>query len=281
MAAGQHGVVGRSQLLELGMRPGGIDAWVARERLHVVHRSVYGIGHEPLTGHGRLMAAVLASGAQAVISHRTAAWLWDILPDHRSTIDVTTARHRRGQRGIMLHRSRLDEVDRAAIEGIPVTSLARTLLDVAEVIPPRQLARAVEEAERRQLFDLTAVRDVIARGAGRRGVGRLRTALTASCPPPFTRSELERRFRELLHQTGFPLPSQNVYLHGFEVDALWEDHKLIVELDGYDYHRTRAAFERDASATRGSTQRAGRCSDSAGDRSCTSPKPSWPPSAQP
>jgi very-short-patch-repair endonuclease len=227
------------------MRPGGIDAWVARERLHVVHRSVYAIGHEPLTGRGRLMAAVLASGPEAVVSHRTAAWLWDVLPDHRSTIDVTAARHRRGQRGITLHRSKLDEADRAAVEGIPVTSLARTLLDVAEVIPPRRLARAVEEAERRRLLDLTAVHDVIARGIGRRGVGRLRKAIVAYRPAPFTRSELERRFTDLVRHAGLPLPSQNVYLHGFEVDAVWESHRLVVELDGYDYHRTRAAFERD------------------------------------
>jgi very-short-patch-repair endonuclease len=245
LAAGQHGVVGRSQLLELGMRPGAIDTWVARERLHVVHRSVYAIGHEPLTARGRLMAAVLASGPGAVASHRTAAWLWGLLPDVRSVIDVTVSVRRRGRAGIAIHQSTLADQDRSRADGIPVTAVPRTLLDVAEVVNPRLLERAIDAAERSRRFDLTALDELIARSHGRHGLKRLREGLGAHRPPTVSRSELERRFMELLAAADLPLPSQNANLHGYEVDAVWEQHKLIVELDGYEFHRTRSAFERD------------------------------------
>ena len=238
-------MVARTQLVELDVSAATIDSWVKERRLHLLHRSVYAFGHQALGPRGRVMAAVLACGARAVASHRTAAWLWDLLPDHRAVVDVTAPTRRRGRLGIAVHTSRIEEADRGTVDGIPVTSLSRTLLDVAEVIPPRQLARAVEEAERRRLLDLGAIEEAMARGAGRRGLGRLEAALATYRPPPFTRSELENKFMELVHEAGLPPPSQNVYLNGFEVDACWADHKLVVELDGYEYHRTRAAFERD------------------------------------
>ncbi len=245
LAARQYGVVARSQLVALGMPPAAIDSWVERKRLYVVHRSVYAVGHRALSGRGRLMAAVLACGPDAVASHRTAAWLWELMPDRRSVIDVTVPTRRRARPNIAVHTSPLEQADRGTIDGIPVTSLPRTLLDVAEIVVPRQLARAVEEAERRQVLDLVAIEQMMSRGRRRRGLGRLRAAVAPYKPPPFTRSELERRFTELIHEAGLPLPSQNVYLHGYEVDAVWEDQRLIVELDGYEYHHTRAAFERD------------------------------------
>lgn len=227
------------------MRPGGIDAWVARQRLTVVFRGAYAIGHEPLNRRGRLMAAVLASGPAAVLSHRSAGWLRNVLKDNRPAIDVTVPSRRRGQAGIVVHESWLDEPDRAVVDGIPVTSLARTLLDLAEVVPRWRLDRAIEEAEHSGTLDLRAIDAVVARANGRHGLGRLTAALAAYRPLPFTRSELERRFTELIRAAGLPPPSQNVYLHGFEVDAVWHDRRLIVELDGYESHRTRQAFERD------------------------------------
>jgi hypothetical protein len=231
--------------MELGMPAAAIDSWVERERLHVVRRSVYAVGHSLLSGHGRVMAAVLTCGAHAVASHRTAAWLWDLMPDRRAVIDVTVSTRRRARLGIAVHRSSLEEADRGTVEGIPVTSLPRTLLDVAEVVDPRRLARAVEEAERRRLLDLAAIEEVMSRGHGRHGLRRLQAAIATYRPRPFTRSELEQRFMDLVQDAGLPLPSQNMYLHGFEVDAVWHDHKLIVELDGYEFHHTKDAFERD------------------------------------
>jgi hypothetical protein len=167
------------------------------------------------------------------------------LADGRAVIDVTVPTRRRARPGISVHTSPLDRADRATIDGIPVTSLSRTLLDLAEVVKPRQLERAVEAAEASGQFDLAAVDEVISRCRGRRGLGRLGAALAAYRPPPFTRSELEQRFTELVQEAGLPLPSQNVHRHGYEVDAVWENERIIVELDGYEHHRTRAAFERD------------------------------------
>jgi very-short-patch-repair endonuclease len=238
-------VVARAQLVELGVSRATVDHWLKDRRLHSLHRSVYAFGHEALGPRSRTMAAVLACGPEAVASHRTAAWLWDLMPDGRTVIDVTAQTRRRARPGIAVHTARLEDADRADVDGILVTTLSRTLLDVAEVVVPRQLERAIEAAERSRHFDLAAIEEVMRRGHGRRGLGRLRAALAAYRPPPFTRSELEQRFMELVRGAGLPLPSQNVYLHGYEVDAIWEHERLIVELDGYEHHRTRAAFERD------------------------------------
>ena len=126
-----------------------------------------------------------------------------------------------------------------------MTTIARTLLDLAEVVPQRHLARAIESAERRSLFDLTAVEQLIARSRGRHGLRPLTAALRDYRPPEFTRSELERRFLHLCEQAGVPRPAPNLFIAGAEVDMSWPDHRLVVELDGHDSHRTRAAFERD------------------------------------
>jgi hypothetical protein len=131
-------------------------------------------------------------------------------------------------------------------DGIPVTSVARTLLDLAEILPVRRLERAVEEAERLGIFDRRAIEDVCARGNGRRGLGALRAAVEAAVEPqPFTRSELERAFYGLCRNHHLPLPLLNQWVLGYEVDALWPGPRLVVEVDGYETHRTRAAFERD------------------------------------
>ena len=129
-------------------------------------------------------------------------------------------------------------------DGIPVTTVARTLLDLAEVVAPSDLARAVEASERLRLFDLGAVEDVIARSPGRRGLRALGSALAAYRPPPVTRTELERRLVCLCRDAGLDVPEMNVLVEGLEVDALWRDRRLVVELDS-SYHATTAAFERD------------------------------------
>ena len=144
-----------------------------------------------------------------------------------------------------MHRSRtLTDEDRAVVDAIPVSSIPRTLLDLAGVAP-RQLDQALEKAERLQLFDLVAVESLLDRCGGHRGAPRLRHALALYAPVAFTRSELERRFLILVEEAGLPAPAVNARVAGHEVDMLWPEHRFVVELDGYEFHRTRGAFERD------------------------------------
>lgn len=141
---------------------------------------------------------------------------------------------------------RLHPADRILRDGIPVTSVARTLLDLAEVVPFRQLERAFEEAERLRVLDLPAIDQLCARSRGRRGLRPLGCLIAAAQPSvPATRSELERRFLCLCREAGLPTPSVNVLVAGLEVDAVWQSQRLVVELDGHAFHRSRAAFERD------------------------------------
>jgi hypothetical protein len=245
LADRQHGVIARSQLAALGFGRGAINHRVNTGRLHRLHVGVYAVGHARVSRYGRWMAAVLACGPTALLSHRSAASLWGILPPTPYPPDVTTAGRCRGRPRIVLHRSRLHPEDGAVSEGIPVTSVARTLLDLAEVVRLRQLARALEDAERRSLFDLGAVERLIARSRGRHGLRALNQGLADYRPPAFTRSGLERRFLDLCRRTGLPRPAANLFIAGWEVDMSWPDHRLVVELDGHDSHRTRAAFERD------------------------------------
>jgi hypothetical protein len=139
----------------------------------------------------------------------------------------------------------LHSEDSACHEGIPVTSIARTLLDVAELVPRRRLDRAVEEAERRGLFDLTDTDRLIARSVRRRGATLLRAVVSECREPAPTRSELERRFLDLCRDAALPPPAVNAFVAGLEVDFVWHDGRMVVELDGHAFHRTRAAFERD------------------------------------
>jgi hypothetical protein len=238
----QHGVVAHRQLLAAGLGVSAIQRRVRAGRLHRLHRGVYAVGHRRVTASGRWMAAVLAYGPGALLSHRSAAALWELMPSARSLIDVTVERQRRAVSGVAVHRTRrLRASDRARQDGIPVTSVMRTLADLADVARPDQLRRAVEEAEARGLFDLRALPDL----RGRPGRGRLQRLVADYTVPPPTRSELERRFLGLCREAGLPPPGVNVLVAGILVDAVWEAHRLVVELDGHTYHRTRAAFEED------------------------------------
>jgi hypothetical protein len=155
-------------------------------------------------------------------------------------------RSRQPSRKIAVHRVRsLNREDRTDVDLIPVTTVARTLLDLAEVVDPQRLERAFEEAERLRLLDLRAIESTCMRNPGRRGLKLLNALLPSLSPPAETRSELERRFIAFCREAGLPLPEVNVIVEGFEVDAFWRDSWLLVELDGYAFHRTRAAFERD------------------------------------
>jgi hypothetical protein len=162
-------------------------------------------------------------------------------------VHVTVPRPRKGPSGVAVHRVRsLHPDDRAELNAIPVTSLARTLLDNAEVLPLRQVTRMIEQAERLQVFDLKAVERLIARSHGRHGIKPLRAAMAeVNGEPPRANSDWERDFLDFCDDQGLPRPELNVIVEGYEVDALWRDKKLIVELDSWSNHRDRAAFEND------------------------------------
>ena len=182
-----------------------------------------------------------------MLSHRAAGAHWHVLPTRSPRIDVTVpGTSRPGPAGIVLHRTRRPHAeDRAERDGIPVTSVARTLLDLAGVVRRWELERAVETAERLEIFDLREVDRLIDRSRGRRGVRALREVLLDYRAQPFTRSDLERRFFDLCREAGLPRPVTNMWVVGGEADVMWPDHRLVVELDSHAYHRTRAAFERD------------------------------------
>jgi predicted transcriptional regulator of viral defense system len=251
LAVKQHGVVALDQLCAFGLGKDAVRKRVAAGRLHRVHRGVYAVGYPLLSKKGHWMAAVLACGPGAVLSHRSAAALWGLQGDGRAKVDVT-APGRRGRMpaGIAAHRhGALDAPDRAKVNDIPCTSLARTLLDVAAV-SPHLVGGAVAQAEVLRVFDLAAVQDVLSRSRRRRGVARLRRALSAYDPRwERTRSGLERDFLALCARSKLPPPEVNAFLiidgHRLEPDFLWRDARLIVETDGRQFHDTPSAFERD------------------------------------
>ncbi len=193
------------------------------------------------------MAAVLACGEQALLSYWTAGALRDLVRDAGRQIHVTTpGGSRLDVPGITKHRARnLCPDDYTEEDGIPVTSVARTLLDLAALMSPGRLSRTVEDAERRDLLDIRAIGAVCDRNRGHRGARRLLRQVGMLGPIPDTRSALERRFAELCRRHGLPLPIFNRVIDGLEVDASWPGQSLVVELDGWQHHQTRGAFERD------------------------------------
>jgi Protein of unknown function (DUF559) len=253
LAARQHGVIAHRQLTALRLGRGAIRNRLLTGRLHPIHRGVYAVGHSRVTGRGRWMAAVLACGPRAVLSYRSAAALWGIAPAAGSRVEVTVrGSGRRARTGIAVHHVRaIDPRDCAVRDGIPLTTISRTLLDLAEVVDMRGLERAFEQAERSQLLDLVAIERLCDRSPGRHGLKPLRSLLAAHRESVAEiRSELERQFLELCQDARLPPPAVNVVVAGIEVDALWRDRRLIVELDGFAYHRSRAAFERDRARDR-------------------------------
>jgi very-short-patch-repair endonuclease len=193
------------------------------------------------------MAAALACGDGALLSHWDAAALWDLRRAGSGKIHVTTGRSVAGHPGLSVHHVRaIHPDDRAVVDGIPVTSVAKTLLDMAAILRPDALERLVEQVELRKLFDLEPIDQLIARSRGRRGSGKLMSVIADLRPyVPMTRSELEREFVRICREAGLPEPSMNVWVGAYEVDALFRDHAIVVELDGGEYHGTTAARRRD------------------------------------
>jgi very-short-patch-repair endonuclease len=224
MAARQHGVVSVTQLAQAGIDKFRVHRRIRSGRLHRIHRGVYAVGHKGLSDEGRWMAAVLACGEGAVLSHLAAAALWGLLPRPAGPIDVTVAGSggRSHRPGIRRHRSstlRPEQMTRS--KGIPVTTPARVIADLRRVASAEQLRRAIRQAE------------VLGLEIGPRA-GR-----------DLTRSELEHRFLRLCRRHRLPPPEVNAQVGRFIVDFVWRGNKLIVETDGYRYHRGRQAFEDD------------------------------------
>jgi hypothetical protein len=246
LATRQHGVVSTRQLARIGYSRSSVSKAAKVGRLHRVHRGVYVVGQRQLTWHGRCMAAVLAC-APAAASHVSAGWIWGLLRTRPGTIHVTVPSKRRAGRRFVVHSAGLSEIDIDEHEGIPVTTVARTLLDLAGMLSMAGLERVIERAEELRLLDLGELESVLARAGGHPGRGKLRRALDKIRPTPvFTRSGLERRFLELVTAAGIPAPSMNFTVGGYEVDAYWERERFGVELEVFETHGTRVAFERDS-----------------------------------
>jgi very-short-patch-repair endonuclease len=247
LAEAQHGVATRSQLMQMGLSDDAIYRQTMAGRLHAVHAGVYAVGHRLLTVRGKWMAAVLACGDKALLSHRAAAALWDIAPIPSGDIDVlVTGRSRGKRRGIRPHLVRsFDALDRTRREGIPVTGVARTLFDLAELLNPRQLRNAFERGERLRLLDVRDVERLCENGTGRRGLRTQRALIAARAIPPNTNEGLEREFRDFCDEYRLELPVFNAVIGPYTVDAVWQRQRLIVELDSRAYHDNTAAFEQD------------------------------------
>jgi Transcriptional regulator, AbiEi antitoxin len=249
MAARQHGVVSIRQLEgPLGTSRRSVARAVAAGRLHRVYRGVYAVGHLNLSERGNCLAAVLAVGPGALLSYHSAGWLWGLRSGSPKPFEVTAyvPRHHLPPPGVVRHRARnLVEEDRAVVDGIPVTSVARTLLDLAWKRPADQVRRMVARAEELGLLDLPAIDAVVERNRGHHGAKRLRYALAIYRPPAFTRSEFERSFLDRLVAAGLPRPATGWNEVGHELDIYWPERRFAVELDAYETHGTRQAFEID------------------------------------
>ncbi len=255
MAARQFGVVSRRQALAAGFTRHGIQHALARGRLHRLHRGVYAVGHPGIVEAGRWMAAVLAGGVMAVLSHRSAAVLWRLRHETFGFAEITVPGSRGPRAGLVLHRSQLAADEISIVEGIPVTAPARTLLDLAAVVPARELQQAAAEAEVLRLADASSLARILRRHPGARGAAALRAIVDRAVGPPgITRSELENRFLRFLVRRRLPPPATNVRLRAggrwFEADCVWAEARLVVELDGAAAHHTAAAFERDRARDR-------------------------------
>ena len=249
LAAQQGGVVSVGQLHALGFDRNAIAYRVRIGRLHRLHRGVYAVGHVALTPRGRRMAAVLACGPAAVASHRCAGALHAVRPTSRARFDVTARTHRRPP-GIDVHRCVLRPEEITVVDGVPCTTLVRTYIDLADVVPPEQTRKAIVRGEQQRLVDFAALAAAVDAANGRRGQGVLRAILADyTGEVAMTASELEERMFALLRRANLPLPVVNtsLMLDGREVrpDFLWPAHRLMVETDGFATHGTRAAFEDD------------------------------------
>jgi very-short-patch-repair endonuclease len=242
VAEAQRGRISRQQLRAAGLSDRAIAHRVRTGRLTRLHRGVYVLGAAVEVPLGREIAALLACGEGAVLSHRSAAALWGLAAfDAKRPVDVIVPTARRPQEGIAFHRTKLEPGDVRVKEHLRVTRPARTLLSLADAVDEAELERMAGEAVRRNLTNERELTEIAARSE--RGAARLRKVVERG--PAFTRSEAERRFLSLIRAARLPPPEVNARLAGHEVDFAWPARRLIVEVDGYAFHATRRAVEHD------------------------------------
>jgi very-short-patch-repair endonuclease len=246
LATRQYGVVTSGQLHELGYSDDAIKRAVAAGRLHAWHRSVFAVGHQGLSPHGLCMAAVLFRDEGALISHQSAVWLWGMerkleIPVH---VSVRWRGHRQDTIGLH-HCPALRVEDVAETERLPVTGVARTLLDYAADAKPFRLERALDRADRLALLDLVAIDRITDDVGGHRGRARLLRAMTVYREKGFTRSGGEKRMLSALADMGVKRPLVNNFIDGYELDFFWPQERFAVELDSWEHHRSRRSFEED------------------------------------
>jgi very-short-patch-repair endonuclease len=240
----QYGLATRAQLLAVDFSATEIQGRIERGLLHAVHRGVYRVGHTAPLEFAAEMAAVMACGPRAVLSGRSAGYVWALLPRPRGPVQVSGA-VRRQRPGIRARRIPVARSEVTRCRGIPITSVARTVADLAGELEPLQLESVVAEAERRRTVKRREL-EAAAQLAGRRhGAARLRELLRQEHDPALLRYDTEKRFLELVRAAGLPTPDHNVPFGAYELDTVWRAARLVVELDGFEFHRTRAAFERD------------------------------------
>jgi very-short-patch-repair endonuclease len=251
VARRQYGVVERTQLLQLGVGEDEIEYRLEIGRLHSIHQEVYSVGHKVVPREGRWLAAVLATGPRTVLSHWSAAALWMIRPNSRSLVDVTTPHKSRSWDGIKRHHKALPPDEVTVHEGIPVTSVPRTIFDLAATEDVDVIAAMLRESEHRNLWDCLSLPHLVERYPGRRGVKKVRLALQRITEEPSgrTRSKLEERFAPFLRRHRLPMPHFNDWIllgaKRYQVDCHWPGIGQIVELDGWEGHSTRSAFQED------------------------------------
>jgi very-short-patch-repair endonuclease len=256
LARRQYGVVARRQLVQLGLGEDAIDRRLAIGRLHRIHPGVYAVGHRLVPKQGWWMAAVLASAPGTVLSHRSAAALWELVGYSEGAVHVTLARKSTPAKWIRRHRSVLpaDEITVAA--GIPVTIPPRTIFDLAATEPAETVEHLLRESEFRELRATLSLPDLLERYPGRRGAQRVRQALerVGGEPPGRRREGLEQRFAPFLRRHRLPFPRFNDWIlldsGRFQVDCHWPGSGQVVELDGWKGHGTRSAFREDRARDR-------------------------------
>jgi len=235
--------------IRLGYSESSVRRAVEAKRLHPLYRGVYAVGYTELSKHGECLAAVLAVGPGSLLSYWSAGWLWGLIRTEPTEFHVTAPgpRRLRDRAPVKVHRARnLVDDDRRLEAGIPVTSVARAYLDLAEVARPRLLPTFLKRGEELGVLDYYEVLACCERSRRHKGAKPLRRALSMYRPEPrFTRSGAERRFLELVESAGLPLPATNYVVGPYELDAYWPTLGLAIELDTFKTHGTRASFESD------------------------------------
>jgi very-short-patch-repair endonuclease len=247
IAAGQRTMVSTEQLYARGISKRSVEYRVATSRMHVVFRGVYSYGCGDLPPLAREQGALLACGERAFLSHRTAAAIWGLVPDLPFEVEVSVVgRYRRSSQGIKVHR--IKAIDRRELrlhEGLWVSTPARAMLELSGSAPAGVLARAIDEGLARRRFTPRELEDVLARNRPCRGAARLAAILADPTATAVSRSEREKRLLRLIRDAGLPMPKTNVAFGRFELDFYWPRERLVVELDGFNFHRGPDGFRRD------------------------------------